>query len=45
VFEIYRDDDAFEAHITADYGERFNDELTDLIEGDASELTRLAPVE
>src|SRR3954452_11454635 len=43
VFEVYRDDAAFEAHIAADYGARFNAELTDLIEGDASELTRPRP--
>jgi len=41
VFEVYKDDAAFEAHIGADYGARFNAELTDLIEGDASELTWL----
>jgi len=41
VFEVYADDAAFEAHISADYGARFNAELKDLIEGDASELTWL----
>ena len=41
VFEVYRDEDAFQAHITADYGARFNAELAGLIEGDASELTWL----
>ena len=41
VFEVYKDQAAFEAHISADYGARFNAELTDLIEGDASELTWL----
>lgn len=44
VFEVYRDEAAFEAHITADYGARFNAELADLIEGDASELTWLRPL-
>jgi quinol monooxygenase YgiN len=44
VFEVYADDAAFQAHITADYGARFNAELTDLIEGDASELTWLRPL-
>lgn len=43
VFEVYKDDAAFEAHISADYGTRFNAELTDLIEGDGSELTWLRP--
>jgi quinol monooxygenase YgiN len=41
VFEVYKDDAAFQAHISADYGARFNAELTNLIEGDASELTWL----
>jgi len=41
VFEVYKDDDAFQAHISADYGARFNAELTNLIEGEASELTWL----
>jgi quinol monooxygenase YgiN len=45
VFEVYKDEAAFEAHIAADYGARFNAELTDLIEGDASELTWLRPLE
>jgi quinol monooxygenase YgiN len=45
VYEVYRDDAAFQAHITADYGARFNAQLTDLIEGDASELTWLTPLE
>jgi quinol monooxygenase YgiN len=44
VFEVYKDDAAFEAHISADYGARFNAELTDLIEGDGSELTWLRPL-
>jgi quinol monooxygenase YgiN len=44
VFEVYKDQAAFEAHISADYGARFNAELTDLIEGDASELTWLRPL-
>jgi quinol monooxygenase YgiN len=41
VFEVYQDDAAFERHISADYGARFNAELKNLIEGDASELTWL----
>jgi quinol monooxygenase YgiN len=44
VFEVYEDQAAFDAHISADYGARFNAELTDLIEGDASELTWLRPL-
>ena len=44
VFEVYKDDAAFEAHISADYGARFNAELADLIEGDGSELTWLRPL-
>lgn len=44
VFEIYRDAAAFEEHINADYGRKFNEELTDLIEGDGSTLTWLEPV-
>jgi quinol monooxygenase YgiN len=44
VFEVYADEAAFQAHISAEYGARFNAELTELIEGDASELTWLRPV-
>src|SRR3954451_24084965 len=44
VFEVYKDDNAFETHISADYGARFNAELKNLIEGDASELTWLRPL-
>jgi quinol monooxygenase YgiN len=44
VFEVYRDQAAFEEHIGADYGRRFNEELADLIEGDESELTWLQPI-
>jgi len=44
VFEIYRDEDAFQSHISADYGARFNAELGDLIEGDGSALTWLTPL-
>ena len=45
VFEVYRDEAAFQEHIRADYGARFNEELARHIEGDASELTWLLPVE
>ena len=44
VFEVYEDEAAFEAHISAESGARFNAELAELIEGDASELTWLRPV-
>jgi len=44
VFEVYADEAAFQAHISAEYGARFNAELTELIEGDASELTWLRPL-
>lgn len=44
VFEVYRDEAAFQQHIRAEYGARFNEELTHHIEGDASELTWLLPM-
>jgi quinol monooxygenase YgiN len=44
VFEVYRDDAAFEEHITADYGAEFNAELRGLIVEDGSRLTWLTPV-
>jgi len=44
VFEVYEDDAAFQEHISADYGARFNGELADLIEEDGSVLTWLQPV-
>ena len=44
VFEVYEDDAAFEEHISADYGARFNGELRDHIEEDGSVLTWLQPV-
>ena len=45
VFEIYRDDEAFEEHIRADYGARFNGELSQHIEEDGSVLTHLRCVD
>jgi quinol monooxygenase YgiN len=45
VFEVYRDEAAFQQHIKADYGARFNKELAEHIEGEGSELTWLLPVE
>ena len=44
VFEVYKDNAAFQAHISADYGARFNAELANLIEEDASQLTWLRPL-
>ena len=45
VFEVYRDEAAFQEHITADYGREFNRELADLIEEDGSQLSWLDPLE
>jgi quinol monooxygenase YgiN len=45
VFEEYVDDAAFTAHITAEYGARFNAELATLIEGSNSDLTWLAGID
>ncbi|MFF5361876.1 putative quinol monooxygenase [Streptomyces scabiei] len=44
IFEVYRDEDAFRAHIAAPYGGPFNAALAPLIEEDASVLTFLDPV-
>ncbi|MFG2025292.1 putative quinol monooxygenase [Streptomyces sp. NPDC048825] len=44
IFEVYRDEDAFRAHLNAPYGGPFNAALTPLIEEDASVLTFLDPV-
>ena len=44
VFEVYRDEQAFQEHIGADYGREFNAELADHIEGDGSALTWLSPL-
>ena len=41
VFEQYRDEAAFDAHITADYGAIFNQRLSSLIEEGESQLTWL----
>ena len=43
VFEVYRDEAAFQEHISADYGAVFNGELGRHIEGDGSVLTWLQP--
>ncbi|MFF3334845.1 putative quinol monooxygenase [Streptomyces sp. NPDC002888] len=44
IYEIYRDEDAFQAHLKAPYGGPFNTALAPLIEEDASVLTFLDPV-
>ncbi|MFD3840179.1 putative quinol monooxygenase [Streptomyces sp. NPDC058642] len=44
IFEVYRDEDAFQAHLKAPYGSPFNAALVPLIEEDASVLTFLDPV-
>ncbi|MBK4349040.1 antibiotic biosynthesis monooxygenase [Lacisediminihabitans sp. G11-30] len=44
VYEQYRDAAAFDSHINADYGSRFNAELTALIEEDHSIISWLEPV-
>ncbi|MFJ7335263.1 putative quinol monooxygenase [Streptomyces sp. NPDC101110] len=45
IFEVYRDDDAFKAHLDAPYGGPFNAALAPLIEESASVLTFLDPVD
>ncbi|GGL01924.1 hypothetical protein GCM10007382_22280 [Salinibacterium xinjiangense] len=45
VFEEYVNDAAFDAHISAEYGARFNAELATLIEGTSSDLTWLASID
>ncbi|MER5572682.1 putative quinol monooxygenase [Streptomyces massasporeus] len=44
IFEAYRDEDAFQAHLKAPYGGPFNAALAPLIEEDASVLTFLDAV-
>ncbi|GGQ46720.1 putative quinol monooxygenase [Streptomyces asoensis] len=44
IFEVYRDEDAFQAHLKAPYGGPFNVALAPLIEEDASVLTFLDPL-
>ncbi|MFI5820620.1 putative quinol monooxygenase [Streptomyces rishiriensis] len=44
IFEVYRDEDAFKAHLNAPYGPPFNAALVPLIEEDASVLTFLNPL-
>lgn len=44
VFEVYRDREAFQAHLGAPAGRAFNEALVPLIVEDASELSFLRPV-
>ncbi|GAA3906586.1 hypothetical protein GCM10023084_68620 [Streptomyces lacrimifluminis] len=44
IFEVYRDEEAFQAHLNAPYGGPFNAVLAPLIEEDASVLTFLNPL-
>ena len=44
IFEVYRDEDAFQEHLKAPYGGPFNTALAPLIEEDASVLTFLDAV-
>ena len=44
VLEVYRDEAAFQAHLGAEQGARFNAELADLILEEASLLSWLHPV-
>lgn len=43
VMERYRDEQAFQQHMKADYGQQFNAEIGEHIEGDATTLTWLDP--
>ncbi|KOV77370.1 antibiotic biosynthesis monooxygenase [Streptomyces sp. NRRL WC-3723] len=45
IFEVYRDEEAFQTHLNAPYGGPFNTALTPLIEEDASVLTFLDPLD
>ncbi|MEV8037945.1 putative quinol monooxygenase [Streptomyces sp. NPDC086182] len=44
IFEVYQDEDAFQAHLNAPYGGPFNAALNPLVEEDASVLTFLDPL-
>ena len=43
VFEQYADDDAFQAHVTAQHKVRFNTRRSSLVEGQGSVLSWLEP--
>ena len=44
VYESYRDEAAFQAHLTSEHGSEFNRLLGPLVTGGASRLTMLAPI-
>ncbi|MGN6198898.1 putative quinol monooxygenase [Humibacter sp.] len=44
VYEEYRDEAAFKAHLAAEHCTRFNEDFAPLVVGGASELTWLEPV-
>lgn len=44
VYEVYADEDAFHAHISAPYGAVFNAALNELIEEPSSQLTFFTPL-
>ena len=45
VYEVYRDAEAFDAHLSAEYGATFNAELAGLILEEGSQLTHLVPID
>ncbi|MCX3286820.1 antibiotic biosynthesis monooxygenase [Streptomyces sp. NEAU-H22] len=45
IFEVYRDEDAFQAHLNSPYGAPFNAALIPLIEEDGSVLTFLEGID
>lgn len=45
IFEVYRDDEAFRAHLGESHGKRFNAALAECIEGESSSLTHLDSIE
>lgn len=45
VYEIYRDEEAFQLHLGQEHGRAFNAELVHLVRGGASQLTWLSPVQ
>lgn len=44
VYEVYQDEPAFQAHITAEHSKRFNGDLLNLIEEEGSIITWLNKV-
>jgi len=44
VYEEYLDEDAFQKHLAAEHGARFNEALRDLVYGGESKLTWLVPI-